>query len=60
KGRMACGRGLFAECEEIMHEIVRLDPKNAEAYQLLVEANAKRTQGRPRPRPDAAPGDATP
>ncbi len=60
KGRMACGRGMFAECEEIMHEIVRLDPKNAEAYQLLVEANAKRTQARPRPRPNAGPDDAAP
>lgn len=42
KGRMACERGLYAECEEIMHEVISRDPSNREAYPLLIEATAQR------------------
>ena len=42
KGRMACERGLYAECEEIMHEVISRDPSNREAYTLLIEATARR------------------
>lgn len=53
KGRMACGRGLYAECEEIMHAILRLDPNHRDARTLLVEAVSKRQRTAPVPPPVA-------
>ena len=45
KGRQACGRGLYAECEEIMHAIIAREPENRDAMSLLVEAAGRRTSG---------------
>lgn len=42
KSRMAAERGLYAECEEILHEVLRRDSSSKEAYGLLVECNQKR------------------
>ncbi len=46
RGQMACDHGRYAECEELMRAVVRLDPGAREARSLLVEANSKRRRGR--------------
>ncbi len=42
RGRQACGRGRYAECEEIMHAILKIDVTYRAAHSLLVEAVSKR------------------
>lgn len=42
RGRQACGRGRYAECEEIMHAVLKVDRTYRPAHSLLVEANSKR------------------
>ena len=44
KGKMACRQRMFAECERILYEVIRRDPNQREAYDLLVEASLKRQQ----------------
>ncbi len=54
QGRRAFGRGRYAECEEIMHAIIKLDPSYREAHTLLVDAVSRRS------RPQRAPDGGAP
>ncbi len=42
KGRQACGRGHYAECEQIMKQVIAQEPTHRDAHALLAEANSKR------------------
>lgn len=41
KGRMACGRGLYTECADLMQAILDREPQHRDALDLLVEAKTK-------------------
>ncbi len=60
RGRQACSRGLYAECEEIMHGILKLDRTYRAARSLLVEAVSKRRRREKKARTDAGAAPNTP
>ena len=60
RGRQACGRGLYAECEEIMHEILKIDRTYRAAHSLLVEAVSKRRRRENKLEQDAGVRPVTP
>jgi len=51
RGSASCGRSDYIECQHLLNEALKLDPKNNEAWLLLVETQQKLAPKRRAPQP---------